>query len=137
GREVEAPKGSGRLGTIGARAGVAANRGTEPAKLSRLLRGELDWVALKALEKDRARRYQTANGLARDIQSYLADEVVEARPPSAGYRLRKVVRGPKGPGLAAGPGGVLLAGGLPAGGRGAVWGRGAIRKRPGRPRACA
>jgi hypothetical protein len=55
-----------------------------------MLKGELDWVVMKALEKDRTRRYETANGLARDIQRYLADEVVEARPPSTGYRLRKL-----------------------------------------------
>ena len=57
-----------------------------------MLQGELDWVVMKALEKDRNRRYDTANGLARDLQRYLADEVVEARPPSRGYRLRKFVR---------------------------------------------
>ena len=56
------------------------------------MRGELDWIVMKALEKDRTRRYETANGLARDIQRYLADEPVEACPPSAGYRLRKFAR---------------------------------------------
>jgi serine/threonine protein kinase/tetratricopeptide (TPR) repeat protein len=91
-REVEAPRPSVKLSSIDTLANVAANRGTEPAKLSRLMKGELDWVVLKALEKDRTRRYETANGLARDIQRYLADEVVEARPPSTGYRLRKFAR---------------------------------------------
>jgi serine/threonine protein kinase len=91
-REVEAPKPSARLSSSDTLPSVAANRGTEPAKLSKLLKGELDWVVLKALEKDRIRRYDTANGLARDIQRYLADEVVEARPPSTGYRLQKFVR---------------------------------------------
>jgi serine/threonine protein kinase len=91
-REVEAPKPSAKLSTIDTLANVAANRGTEPAKLSKLMKGELDWVLLKALEKDRTRRYETANALARDIQRYLSDEVVEARPPSAGYRLRKLAR---------------------------------------------
>jgi serine/threonine protein kinase/tetratricopeptide (TPR) repeat protein len=91
-REVEAPRPSARLSTIDTLANVAANRGTEPAKLSKLMKGELDWVVLKALEKDRTRRYETASGLARDIQRYLADEVVEARPPSTGYRLRKFAR---------------------------------------------
>ena len=67
----------------------------------RSLRGELDWIVMKALEKDRARRYETANGLARDVQRYLADEVVEARPPSTGYRLRKFVRRHKGQVVAA------------------------------------
>jgi len=57
---------------------IAANRSIEPARLAKLLQGELDWVVMKALEKDRTRRYDTANGLARDIQRYLADEVVEA-----------------------------------------------------------
>jgi len=100
-REVEAPRPSAKLSTIDTLPSVAANRGTEPAKLSKLMKGELDWVLLKALEKDRARRYETANGLARDIQRYLADEIVEARPASAGYRLRKFVRRHKGQVVAA------------------------------------
>src|SRR5919197_2546423 len=57
-----------------------------------LLRGDLDWIVMKCLEKDRARRYETANGLARDLERYLRDEPVEARPPSAGYRVRKFLR---------------------------------------------
>src|SRR5580698_9881387 len=100
-REVEAPRPSAKLSTIDTLLNVAANRGTEPVKLSKLLRGELDWVVLKALEKDRTRRYETANGMARDIQRYLADEVVEARPPSTGYRLKKVLRRNKGQVIAA------------------------------------
>src|SRR5438067_2221103 len=100
-REVEAPRPSAKLSTIDTLPSVAANRGTEPAKLAKLMKGELDWVLLKALEKDRTRRYETANGLARDIQRYLADEVVEARPPSAGYRLKKFVRRHKGQVIAA------------------------------------
>ena len=64
----------------------------EPAKLSGLVRGELDWIVMKALEKDRNRRYETANGFAADVQRYLDDEPVQACPPSAGYRLRKFVR---------------------------------------------
>src|SRR6516164_6028215 len=106
-REVEAPRPSAKLSGIDTLPSVAANRGTEPARLSRLLKGELDWVVMKALEKDRTRRYDTANGLARDIQRYLADEVVEARPPSVGYRVSKFVRRHKGQVLAAGL--VLLA----------------------------
>src|SRR4051795_8842337 len=86
-REVEAPRPSARLSTIDTLVNVAANRATEPAKLSGLMKGELDWVLLKALEKDRTRRYETANALSRDIQRYLADEVVEARAPRPGYRL--------------------------------------------------
>jgi serine/threonine protein kinase/WD40 repeat protein len=91
-REVEAPRPSAKLSIIDTLPSVAANRGTEPAKLSRLMRGELDWLVMKALEKDRTRRYETANGLARDIQRYLADEVVEARPPSVRYRVGKFLR---------------------------------------------
>jgi len=106
-REVEAPRPSAKLSSIDTLPSVAANRGTEPAKLSRLMKGELDWLVMKALEKDRTRRYDTANGLARDIQRYLADEVVEARPPSVGYRVSKFVRRHKGQVIAAGL--VLLA----------------------------
>lgn len=95
-REEEPPRLSSRLSSTQARASIAAVRGTEPAKLSKEFRGELDWIAMKALEKDRARRYETANALARDIQRYLADEVVEARPPSMGYRVTKFVRRYKG-----------------------------------------
>jgi hypothetical protein len=95
-REVEAPRPSAKLSTLDTLPSVAANRGTEPAKLSRLLRGELDWLVMKSLEKDRTRRYETANGLARDIERYLADDVVEARPPSLGYRVSKFVRRHKG-----------------------------------------
>src|SRR5437867_9914 len=92
-REEEPPKPSTRITQSKEfLAGLAAARRTEPAKLSRLLRGELDWIVMKALEKDRARRYETANGLARDIQRYLSDEPVEACPPSRGYRLWKFAR---------------------------------------------
>src|SRR5579871_2971102 len=66
-REVEAPRLSAKLSTSGTLPSVAANRGTEPARLSRMMKGELDWVVLKALEKDRTRRYETANALSRDI----------------------------------------------------------------------
>ena len=71
---------------------MAANRGTEPARLAKLVRGELDWIVMKALEKDRNRRYETANGFAMDVQCYLADEPVRACPPSTRYRLRKFAR---------------------------------------------
>jgi serine/threonine protein kinase len=117
-REVEPPKPSAKLSTIDTLPSVAANRGTEPAKLSKLMKGELDWVVLKALEKDRARRYESSNGLARDIQRYLADEVVEARPPSPGYRLKKYVKRNKGPVVAAS----LLLSALLAGMAGTTWG---------------
>ncbi len=91
-QEEEPSKPSTRLSTDESLPSLAAVRQTEPRKLMSLLRGELDWVVMKCLEKQRDRRYETANALARDIQRYLADEEVEARPPSAGYRLRKFVR---------------------------------------------
>lgn len=91
-KEDEPAKPSTRLSTDESAPSQAALRQMEPRKLAALLRGELDWVVMKCLEKDRSRRYETANGLARDIQRYLADDVVEARPPSAAYRLRKFVR---------------------------------------------
>jgi eukaryotic-like serine/threonine-protein kinase len=85
-------KPSTRLTTDESLPSLAAVRQIEPKKLTALLRGELDWVVMKCLEKQRERRYETANELARDIQRYLADEVVEARPPSTGYRLQKFMR---------------------------------------------
>jgi non-specific serine/threonine protein kinase/serine/threonine-protein kinase len=88
-REEEPPRPSTRLSTDKSAPSLASLRQTEPSRLTALMRGELDWVVMKCLEKDRTRRYETANGLARDIQRYLDDDVVEARPPSAGYRLRK------------------------------------------------
>jgi serine/threonine protein kinase/tetratricopeptide (TPR) repeat protein len=92
-REEEPPKPSTRLSTLGETlSAVSAKRKTEPRKLPALVRGELDWIVMKALEKDRTRRYETANGLARDVQRYLADEPVEACPPSTGYKLRKFTR---------------------------------------------
>jgi serine/threonine protein kinase len=92
-RDVEPPKPSTRLSTLGdALASVAASRRTEPGRLTRLVRGDLDWIVMKTLEKDRTRRYETANGLALDIQHYLADEPVLAGPPSAAYRARRFLR---------------------------------------------
>jgi tetratricopeptide (TPR) repeat protein/serine/threonine protein kinase len=91
-REEEPPRPSTRLSTTEELPSVAANRGLEPKKLSGVVRGELDWIVMKALEKDRNRRYETANGFAMDVQRYLADEPVQACPPSAWYRLRKFMR---------------------------------------------
>jgi serine/threonine protein kinase len=91
-REEEPPRPSTRLSTTEELPSVAANRGLEPKKLSGLVRGDLDWIAMKALDKDRGRRYETANGLALDVQRFLADEPVFARPPSSAYRFRKMVR---------------------------------------------
>jgi eukaryotic-like serine/threonine-protein kinase len=92
-KEEEPPRPSTRLTDSGeALASISAQRHMEPAKLTKLVRGELDWIVMKALEKDRTRRYETANGFAADVQRYLADEPVLACPPSAGYRLRKFAR---------------------------------------------
>jgi serine/threonine protein kinase/tetratricopeptide (TPR) repeat protein len=92
-REVEPPKPSTRLvASKEALANLAARRRTDPARLTKEVRGELDWIVMKALEKDRTRRYETASGLSRDVEHYLADEPVEACPPSTLYRLRKFAR---------------------------------------------
>src|SRR5262245_16465935 len=92
-REEEPPRPSTRLSeSKDSLPSISAQRQTEPARLTRLVRGELDWIAMKALDKDRNRRYETASGFALDVQRYLADEPVQACPPSAGYRLRKFAR---------------------------------------------
>ena len=92
-KEEEPPRPSTRLSDSGeALASISAQRHTEPAKLTKLVRGELDWIVMKTLEKDRNRRYETANGFAADVQRYLDDEPVQACPPSAWYRLRKFAR---------------------------------------------
>jgi serine/threonine protein kinase/tetratricopeptide (TPR) repeat protein len=91
-REEDPPKPSTRLSTMESLPSVAAARHTEPAKLSRTVRGELDWIVMKCLEKDRARRYDTANGLAADVMHYLANEPVVAGPVSTAYRVQKFVR---------------------------------------------
>jgi tRNA A-37 threonylcarbamoyl transferase component Bud32 len=91
-REEEAPAPSRRLSTSAQLQSVAAARRTEPARLARLVRGELDWIVMKCLEKDRTRRYGSAEALARDVERYLHDEPVEACPPSVWYRVRKVAR---------------------------------------------
>jgi WD40 repeat protein/serine/threonine protein kinase len=81
---------------------IATKRRSDPRKLSRLFRGELDWIVMKALDKDRNRRYETANAFAQDVRRYLRDEPVQACPPSAQYRFRKFTRRNKGLLLAAG-----------------------------------
>src|SRR5207244_3829022 len=92
-REEEPPKPSTRLSESGAAlASISAQRHMEPAKLGKLVRGELDWIVMKSLEKDRNRRYETASGFAADVQHYLDDQPVEACPPSASYRMRKFAR---------------------------------------------
>ncbi len=131
-KEDEPPKPSTRLSDSGeALASISANRHTEPAKLTKLVKGELDWIVMKTLEKDRNRRYETANGFAMDVQRYLADEPVLACPPSAGYRLRKFVWRNKRPVLA----GLLVVVVLVAGVIGTAWQ--AIRATSERDRASA
>ncbi len=100
-REEEPPRPSAKLSTANTLPSISANRGTEPKKLAGLLRNELDWIVMRALEKDRSRRYETANGFAADVQRYLNGEAVQAHPPSARYRMRKFVRRHKGRVLAA------------------------------------
>jgi eukaryotic-like serine/threonine-protein kinase len=92
-KEEEPPKPSTRLSDSGeALASISAHRHMEPAKLTKLVRGELDWIVMKCLEKDRNRRYETANGFAADVLRYLHDEPVLACPPSTWYRFRKFAR---------------------------------------------
>jgi tetratricopeptide (TPR) repeat protein len=92
-QETEPPKPSTRLNTLGdGLADVAKHRHAESAELCKLLRGDLDWIVMKALEKDRTRRYETTNELAMDIERHLRDEPVVAGPPGAAYRLRKFMR---------------------------------------------
>jgi tetratricopeptide (TPR) repeat protein len=110
-REEEPPRPSTRLSELGSRhtpraaadgtrsvpatssaVAIAANRKSDPAKLRQLVRGDLDWIVMKCLEKDRQRRYETASGLADDIERYLHEEPVKACPPSLGYRFRKFAR---------------------------------------------
>src|SRR5438105_14016141 len=96
-KEEEPPRPSTRLSDSGeALASISAQRHMEPTKLTKLVRGELDWIVMKTLEKDRNRRYETANDLAADVQHYLHDEPVQACPPSALYRFRKFARRHKG-----------------------------------------
>jgi eukaryotic-like serine/threonine-protein kinase len=93
-REVEPPRMSTRLSTLNDldRATIAKSRGILPAQLSTLLRGDLDWIVMRCLEKDRTRRYETANGLALDVLRHLHDEPVIARPPAPAYRVAKFIR---------------------------------------------
>jgi tetratricopeptide (TPR) repeat protein len=91
-REEEPPKPSTRLSSSEALPTIAARRHAEPGQLGKQVQGELDWIVMKCLEKDRGRRYDTVTALARDVERYLKDEAVEACPPSAAYRLRKLAR---------------------------------------------
>jgi serine/threonine protein kinase/Leucine-rich repeat (LRR) protein len=93
-REVDPPRPSARVKTLAGNelTTAAKRRHTDAAKLPSALRGDLDWIVMKCLEKDRKRRYDTANGLALDLQRHLANEIVTARPPTATYLLGKLVR---------------------------------------------
>jgi len=103
GRDVtpDPPPRSRRLSTIKTLPQAASQRGVEPKKLSGLVRGELDWIVMKALEKERDRRYDSANMLANDVRRYLADEPVLARPSGVLYRAGKFARQHKAPAGAA------------------------------------
>jgi serine/threonine protein kinase len=110
-REEEPVKPSTRISTMGqAATPVSAHRQSDPTRLSRLFREELDWIVMRALEKDRARRYESASAFAADVQHYLHDEPVTARPPSAWYRAGKFARRHRGSLVMAGFGlaGLLL-----------------------------
>ncbi|MCO6046905.1 serine/threonine-protein kinase [Aeoliella sp. ICT_H6.2] len=91
-REEDPPRPSTRASTSASLATIADNRKTEATRLGAMIRGELDWVVMKALDKDRSRRYETANGLAMDVERYLKDEPVVAGPPLARYRLAKFIK---------------------------------------------
>lgn len=117
-REQEAPTPSSRLSSAENCPSVAAFRKIEPRKLGRIVRGELDWIVMKALNKERDRRYETANGFAKDIERFLNHEPVSAGPPSARYRFQKFVERYRGQVIAASM--VLLA--LLAGIAGTTWG---------------
>jgi len=91
-REEEPPKPSTRISTAGDRLVAIANcRRTEPKRLGNIVKGELDWIVMRALEKDRRRRYQTADAFAADVRRYLSSEAVQARPASTSYKARKFV----------------------------------------------
>ena len=91
-REEEPPKPSTRLSSLGRDGSDTAQQRRRRAQAQPQLRGDLDWIVMKCLEKERSRRYETADGLAADVQRHLADEPVAAGPPSVGYRLRKYIR---------------------------------------------
>jgi hypothetical protein len=113
-KEVEPARPSTKLSHSGTLPSIAAHRQMEPRKLTALVQGELDWIVMKALEKDRGRRYETANGFAMDVRRYLAGEPVLAAPASQWYRLRKLVRRHRGPVVAAGLVLLTLVGGIVA-----------------------
>ena len=93
-REDEPPRPSSRVSTLNADtlSMVSDKRKIDPRRLGQTLRGELDWIVMKALEKDRDRRYESANAFANDVGRFLNDEAVQAKPSSSWYRLKKVAR---------------------------------------------
>jgi tetratricopeptide (TPR) repeat protein len=117
-KEVEPPKPSTKLSSSEELPSIAAKRKLEPKRLTKIVSGDLDWIVMKCLEKERGRRYETANGLAMDVQRHLTDEPVTAGPPSAVYRMRKFVRRNKGAVMATGLVFLALVGGIV----GATWG---------------
>jgi serine/threonine protein kinase/Tfp pilus assembly protein PilF len=126
-REEEPPRPSTRISTLGkAATTVSAQRKIDPKRLSQLCRGELDWIVMKALEKDRNRRYESASAFAADVQRCLHDEPVQACPPSAWYRFRKFARRNRGH-LTVGALGLLLLASLGGVGAWAAWDRAARR----------
>jgi serine/threonine protein kinase len=127
-REQEPPPPSARLSTCEGRPGIAANRQTEPAALGRFVKGELDWIVMKALAKERERRYESATALAADVGRFLADEPVTAGPPSQWYRLRKFARRNKGRVTAAAVLLLALVAGVVGTTSGMVWAFGAERQ---------
>src|SRR5262245_21821292 len=113
-REEEPPRPSTRVSTLQAAAlsTLSQQQGIDERQLRQMLRGELDWIGMKSLEKDRERRYESAASFARDVRRYLSDEPVQACPPSAGYRVRKFVKRNKGAVLAASAIFLLLCAGI-------------------------
>ena len=122
-REVEPHKPSTRLSSLGQTGTRTAQQRhvADVAKLGMLLRGDLDWIVMKCLEKDRTRRYETANGLAADIQRHLSDEPVVAGPPSASYKLRKFMKRNRGQVIAAGVVAAVLVLGIVGTSGGMAW----------------
>ncbi len=101
-KEVEPPRPSVRLSGSDTLPSIAAQRSIEPKDLRKSLTGDLDWIVMKSLEKERSRRYETANGFAQDIERFLNEEPVEACPPSRSYLLKKFVKKHRGQITAAG-----------------------------------
>lgn len=124
-REEDPPNPSTRLSQSSSTLiGVAAARHSEPRKLGSIIRGELDWIVMKSLEKNRQRRYATAQGLAADVERYLGGEAIVAAPPGAAYRVRKFVNRHRGPVAAAG----LVSTALIIGLAGTLWQASNVRK---------